>query len=352
MILKVIKNFDTLSERKVMQDLLTKDEIASIFAVSSYTIDLLVKEGAIPHRFIQTDDVPILRFNPQGLASWLQAGPVLDAMKRETYLERLKQRFEKRYPEALRALQEFDSHISPPRQSKYYTFVKVPSKKFGFLYYVRYLDKGKLVRSKWNTHTNDLAEAERFAAENRERILAEYYRKREEREKTVNLYAVLAEYYKEDSPYLAIDRSRNRLIDKKHARIAHRFIIETFISFLKAHKVKTYQDIEPPLLVKLQNELLQSGKKAQTVNFYLQYVKAVFSHLVLKGDIGENVFSRVAPVKVRLADRATHGCYDVELLKGVFGKPWEDKISYLLCLMIYTTNLRNSELERVRLQDI
>jgi integrase len=36
----------------------------------------------------------------------------------------------------------------------------------------------------------------------------------------------------------------------------------------------------------------------------------------------------------------------------VFNNPWEDPISYLLCLVIYTTGLRNSEIERMKPEHI
>jgi hypothetical protein len=54
---------------------------------------------------------------------------------------------------------------------------KVPSKKYGFLYYIRYIENGKLVASRWNTHTNNIDAANCFARDNREKILTAYYGK-------------------------------------------------------------------------------------------------------------------------------------------------------------------------------
>jgi hypothetical protein len=46
------------------------------------------------------------------------------------------------------------------------------------------------------------------------------------------------------------------------------------------------------------------------------------------------------------------GCLGLEALRGTFGKDWADCRSYLLCLLIYTTGMRNSEMEKLRMCDI
>jgi integrase len=92
--------------------------------------------------------------------------------------------------------------------------------------------------------------------------------------------------------------------------------------------------------------------KPQTVNGYIRAARAVFEYMLRNGIIAENVFDRVKNIRVTARDRKTHGCYGLEKLAGVFDEEWEDRRSYMLSLLVYTTNMRNSEIERVRLKDI
>jgi integrase len=59
----------------------------------------------------------------------------------------------------------------------------------------------------------------------------------------------------------------------------------------------------------------------------------------------------VRPLPVGKADIAERGCLDTKTPKGEFDATWDDQLSYLLCLLIYTTNMRNSEIERLQLKD-
>jgi integrase len=46
------------------------------------------------------------------------------------------------------------------------------------------------------------------------------------------------------------------------------------------------------------------------------------------------------------------GIYAIDTLKGVFSKQWENGLSKLLCKVIYFTGMRNSEIRRMRFNDI
>ena len=46
------------------------------------------------------------------------------------------------------------------------------------------------------------------------------------------------------------------------------------------------------------------------------------------------------------------GCYSMEELLGIFKNQWADKKAYLLCSLIYSTGLRNSELQNLKAKDI
>jgi hypothetical protein len=96
---------------------------------------------------------------------------------------------------------------------------KRPNKKHGFLYYVRYRYNGKTLPSKWNTHTNDFLQAQSFAINNRARIVEEYFAKKAGKD----LYDILADYYKVDSPYLLVDKNRKRTFCDQRRRIYFNF---------------------------------------------------------------------------------------------------------------------------------
>ena len=106
-------------------------------------------------------------------------------------------------PDVFAALRAMDikaiAHSNAQKDPKRYNLIKIPNKKYGFLYYVRYIEKGKLIPSKWNTHTNIIQEAEQFAQENRDRIISEY---RSKHAPQGELYAILGGYYKAGSSYL------------------------------------------------------------------------------------------------------------------------------------------------------
>ena len=68
--------------------------------------------------------------------------------------------------------------------------------------------------------------------------------------------------------------------------------------------------------------------------------------------ITENIAERVKGLKVRTDDRKTRGCYELERLNGAFNKKWKNEISCLLCMIIYTTGMRNSEIMRIRMEDM
>jgi integrase len=236
----------------------------------------------------------------------------------------------------------------PERKPKGYSLSKVPSKKYGFTYYVRYQDKGKTVPSRWSTGTGDPGLAEKFASENRDRLLSAYLSK--EPQKT-GLYPVLRGFYKPGSTYLKEVRSRGRQLSDHTANTYHNFIIKKLVPFLRRRGIREFADIKPPLVLKLQNRLLENNKP-QTVNYFIGAVKTAFDYLVMEGTIQENVFSKTTSLTVPLKQKRVRGCYDIDEIYGVFNRRWPDRFACLLCLVIYTTGLRNSEIERIREQDI
>jgi integrase len=235
---------------------------------------------------------------------------------------------------------------------------KVPNNKLGFVYYVKYLKDGKLVPSKWCTHTNIEELAVKFAIENRERLLEEYYKRDTDKLKPYKeLYSILKKYYSKNSPYLQIDQKRGRVLSDEARTSYHNFITKQFIPYLRRHKIKTANEIDTPFLARFQNHLLtdtdkKPGIKPQTINHYTSYISMIFDHLLLEGYVKTNPCKSLVTLKIGKNDQRAAGCYDITKIKGVFNKKWNDRFYYLLCLIIYTTGMRNSEIERMKTKDI
>ncbi|GAB6392247.1 MAG: site-specific recombinase, phage integrase family [Treponematales bacterium] len=132
------------------------------------------------------------------------------------------------YPLVMERVQALYDPFAPGRENKGFSLNKVPDRKRGFVFYVRYYDKGAIVPSRWSAGTNDHSPAGAFARQNRERLLAAYYKKRQ-----VGRLQALEDYYKENPPYLEIDRRRQRSMCEQNRRAAYNFITRIFIPFLK-----------------------------------------------------------------------------------------------------------------------
>jgi integrase len=214
---------------------------------------------------------------------------------------------------------------------------------------VRYIDKGRLIPSKWNTHTNVLKEAEQFARENRDRILFEYYSKNAPKGE---LYSILEAYYKAGSSYLEKDKNRNRTLCEKTRSVYYHFMNKKFIPYLHEKNIKAFGEIDPPVIANFQDYLLSCGRKPQSINRYLSSINVVFNHLLITGVLKENAFDRVKALKMGDKSAEVRGCHEIDKLRGVFNAQWSDTLSYLLCLMIYSTGTRNSEIEKIMVNDI
>ena len=219
--------------------------------------------------------------------------------------------------------------------------------KKGKVFYVRYFQDSKMIPSQWSTGTADFHEAELFAKVNKEKILQRYFNRKDGKV----LYTVLHKYYTKDSPYLFIDTARGRKISESSRLILHGFITNTFIPFLSENKIKELEGINPVVMSRFQNYLLiEKGLLPQSINRQISGIKAIFSHLFMTGVIERNIMKDIAPL--RTIYNKIRGCYSIEELFGVFKNQWKDKKSYLLCSLIYSTGLRNGELQNLRVKDI
>jgi excisionase family DNA binding protein len=237
--------------------LLSQEEVCDVFNVSRTTIEQLINADKIPYKVIGDS----IKFNPSAIGQWAQQKPELK-MDDQKYIERLRKQFLEKYPESMRAIQEYAKQFADPWVPKKFYLRTLTTKKLGKVYYVRYLDNGKLVPTNWSTHTNDKAAAENFAIENRERLLKKYYSKAKDKRKPYKeMYSIFRVYYSENSPYLQIDAKRGRSIADKSRVTYHNFIMKQFIPFLRKEKIKSIEEIDTPLLSRLQNYLLINKKQ-------------------------------------------------------------------------------------------
>jgi hypothetical protein len=131
---------------KITGDLLTVSDVAIILSVDEGTVQTLAASGALHGTSVQ--GTRGLMFNQQAVASWLAGHPTANNMADKNYLENLRARYLKEFPQAMAEVQKFDARFSF-RKPKLYCLHKVPNKKHGFLWYVRFIENGKPVRSRW-----------------------------------------------------------------------------------------------------------------------------------------------------------------------------------------------------------
>jgi integrase len=219
--------------------------------------------------------------------------------------------------------------------------------KKGKTYYVRYFRDDKMVPSQWSTGTADFGKAALFARSNKERILNRYYNRRAGKV----LYSVLHDYYTKDSPYLVIDTARGRKINETSRQTLYGFVVNTFIPFLRENRIKEFDEIKPVVMGRFQNYLLlERGLLPQSINRQVSGIKAIFSHLFMTGVIERNITRDIVPL--RTMNNRVRGCYSMEELSGIFKEQWDDKRSYLLCSLVYSAGLRNSEIQNLTVNDI
>ncbi|MDR2095362.1 MAG: tyrosine-type recombinase/integrase [Treponema sp.] len=253
----------------------------------------------------------------------------------------------KEYPLAVQALRIIDGAYTTYKRPKGYNLVKRDSKKSGFIYYVRYWHNGEMLSTKWCTHTNEFRKACEFAEKNRNTLIANYLQRHEN--KAVRFFK---RFYDPVSKIFQVECKRNGDLAEERRKRYQSVMDKKFIPFLKERRIGSFEQITVHVLDDFQDILLADGLKAQSVNDNMGAIHKAFKYLQRKGLVKENPCSTLIPVPVRQEDRKVRGCYEISKLKGVFEKRWEDKISQLLNMIIYTTDMRNSEIRRFSKEDI
>jgi len=249
------------------------------------------------------------------------------------------------FPNTLKALKIIEHDCASNKRRKGYSLEKVENKKLGFVYYARYSCQGKKI--KFNTRTNIKEEAEKFASENKERLIEQYIRSHD-----AKMYDILERFYAPNSEYLLCEEKRNHTISERCRKDYYAIINNKFVPFLKERNVKGFAEVTNNLLSDYQDYLLKGKVKPQTANNNYKALKRIFKYAARKGIVKENPCESVHYIPVHKGDQTARGCHELEKLKGAFDRKWKDELSYLLCLIIYTTGLRNSEIKRVAMDDI
>jgi len=323
--------------------LLTQNDLGEMLNLVPSAVNALIATREIPHEAIIGGTV---YFCPENVIAWGKTRPNL-AIGGVRRIEQYKTRFIAEAPDAAQDLQEFGKQFAERKPPKLYYLVKVPGKKMGHTWYVKYSDRGRLVPSKWSTGTGDRDAAAAFAVRNREAILSDYYARKAK--KPADMYKLLKNYYEKDSELLQADEKRGRALCDKRRRQCLNVINKRFIPFIRKNGVRAIEDIDTAMLARFQNHLLKT-LIAKTVNDHISAVRMAFNHLVTTGYAKSNPFAGLPAIKK--GESKITGYYEAVRVKGVFNREWENPAHRLFCLLIYSTGMRNCEINRIKLSDI
>jgi len=248
------------------------------------------------------------------------------------------------YPNIVKALEQIDDDYTRPKRRKGYNLVPIETKKYGLRLYARLSHNGKTLPTKFNTYTDNEAEADLYIKKNKEHLIEEYLSRKDGR-----MYKILENFY---------DGEKDNMSDK--LRKNYESIIKNrFIPFLRQEKIADFGQINKKVLVRFQDYLLKTEIKMigmtlrpQTVNNNIKAVKRMFKKLERQNIIEQNPCDFLKGLPVREENRKPRGCYELEKIYGIFAKKWKDELSYLLCSIIYTTGMRNSEIKRIKPSDL
>ena len=270
---------------------------------------------------------------------------VLMAKNGNDEISRMRKYIAASYPHTIRALRMIDTENASAGRGRGFCLEKRESKKFGTRYYVRYYHEGKMLLTRWNTGHGSREDAERFAAENRARLVEGYLSRGDTR---------MHDFF--ESFYCAADEAEAA---RKRINISRRKICEyrsvmtkKFVPFLKSRRITGFDGITAAVLDDFQDHMLGLGLRPQTANSNMKAVRKIFAYLTRKGMTAENPAKRIQPLPVERSDYLIRGCYESDRLAGVFERPWRNGTSRLLIMLVYTTGLRNGEIERICGEDV
>jgi len=269
-----------------------------------------------------------------------------------------------------------ESGIMENAEKKYgFYLMKVESDRYksGFYYAVRYKDPAtkKWIPTKKSTDTDNETEAKSFAIENRDAIIREYKERKENRQERKkndgkNFYKMLFEYYQIDSKYLQDDGVNNKKpVLKKQRQLFNGFIKNFLVPYLQENGIKSIRDITNSVYSGLKIYLQGKGLSTKTINNYLTAFIRILQHHERNGIIQKLPYSTGnALLRITKEDRAKSkkpALLPTDKLAGILQKNLffggkEDKapdiFSFLLAMMGLTTGMRDSEVGRIKREDI
>ena len=323
--------------------LLTQNDLGEMLSLAPPAVSALIATREIPHVAIIGGT---MYFCPEEVIAWGKTRPniKLGGIQR---VRHYKTRFLEEAPDAAEDLKEFGRQFAERKPPKLYYLVRMPSKKLGYTWYVKYSDRGRLVPSKWSAGTSDKSAAEAFAVKSREAILSGYYARKAK--KPADMYKLFESYYEKGSELLEADVNRGRALCDRRRRVALNAVKKKFVPFLRKSGAREIGDIDAAMLSRFQDRLLKT-LSAKTVNDVISAARMMFKRLVATGYASANPFAGLPSVKK--GESKMTGCYEVGKVRGVFDGEWENPAHRLHCLLIYSTNMRNCEIQKIRLGDV
>jgi len=263
------------------------------------TLKIYTKDALIERVLLLQEYIIDLKDNNKELLNKIEKNAMF--FSEQNKIQNLEPLIKEIYPILIKIIQLFEGNNNYKRARKGYGFQKKPSKKHGFLYYVRYYDNGKMIPTSWNTQTNVLDEAKEFAEKKRTQLLSEYYKKQSIKESNINdyknMFMILKEFYSKDSIFLNHYKKLNITFNDDTRIYNNNIINKTFIPFLKKNNIKTFSDITAHIIGNFQLFLIEKNKTPNCISRYIKAIEYIFSNLAMMGIIETNVFERIPKIR-------------------------------------------------------
>jgi hypothetical protein len=235
-----------------------------------------------------------------------------------------------------------------------------------FAYEVKYRDShtGKWIYTRTNTHTDNWEEANIFAIREKDKILRNFFARKEQRKNSgIGFYSMLLEYYADDSKYLNNDTlNEKRELNPKQIVRNRNFIKKHLIPFLKNQKVVDFDGFTREVYNSLKDYLKkQKTSKGEVfsdnyINHHLTCVNRILQYAERKEMIAKLPYSPGSG-KVKVNSKKKRGLLPTEYLDQIFSLhikslDIEGMYFYLVCAITLCFGLRNSELARIKREDV
>lgn len=243
------------------------------------------------------------------------------------------------------------------RKLGFYLYIPRLRKDGSAIYYVQYRkekDDGtfysELYPSKWSTNETDYTKAFEFAVNNRNRILNRY-----KASAVSDMERYLLNYYSPEGTWLKDSRKTalNNYQRTKYYGYMKNYFVPFFNdpeNFANGKKRSNLMDITSGDILTYVDYMLADGYASKTIKTSLSALRRPFERLQQEGSISNNPLNQ----KIILQNQNTNdrSCIEPAKTIGVFNKSWQDDWNYIICLVAFSTGMRNSEIKKLRYTDI